>query len=61
MGWRVDCGLICFGQEVLDHMEPNLGQSIKRRAGQGPSEGTVGMAGTLRRAHPRSVLAMVRF
>lgn len=33
MGWRINRGLICFGQEVLDHMEPNLGQTIKSRTG----------------------------
>lgn len=61
MGWRADCGLICFGQEVLAHMEPNLGQSIKSHTEQCPSEGTVGVAGTLMRAHPSFVLAVVRF
>lgn len=40
-----------FGQEVLDHMEPKLGQGIQSHAGQGTSVGTVDMASTLMRAH----------
>lgn len=60
MDWGVSLGLICFGQEILDQKEPNLGQTIKGHAGQYPSEGTLGTASTLMGALPQLYSSMVR-
>lgn len=59
--WIGGClGLICFDQEELSHMGPNTGLSIKNRAGQWPSEGTVGTESTLKWAHSGIILAVVK-
>ena len=53
MDWRSSSSNLLWLGGVRSHgTKPNLGLSIKCCAGQCPSEGTVGMASTLKWANP---------